>query len=458
MDGNTALRSATAAGLLAALAACSIFPYERGTRANEPLAAQAVATRGSESIAFAELAEPKVFVGIALSGGGSRASNFSAAALLELQQLGLLRHATALSSVSGGSLAAAYYGLYGADPQRWNEAAVRKVMRTDLQWIWGWRWLLPQNIARYWLTPFDRSDIMKGVIDDELFGGSGVTYAAMNNATRLPRILINASDLDGGNFVFTDEAFRERLGSRLDSYPLAHAVMASAAFPGGFNNVTLENYAATGGRSYLHLLDGGPTDNLGVKALRRALASAADSPGAGPLRGCMLVVIDAYPDVSLTSAQHFAEHDKRNDDDPRGVLDHIFDTNLNDAFDDLLSNHREEMLKVMGYPDERVGQRSFWTYRPFRDSQGSVNRALECHVWHLSLQTLRRIEPDPKGGKRLSETVNGIRTLLKLRGAGEGDEDRLQQALFDAARLLVNEDRAALEEARRRMREWGFMR
>jgi NTE family protein len=446
------------AALVASLSACSVFPYDHGTRANEPFAAQAAATRGSERISFTELAEPKVFVGIAMSGGGSRAANFSAAALLELERLGLLQHATAISSVSGGSLAAAYYGLYGADPQRWNATRIREVMRKDLQTAWVWRWFLPQNIARFWFTPFDRSDIMKGVIDDELFDGRMVQYTAMNNATRLPRILINASDLTGGNFVFTDEAFRERLSSRLDLYPVAHAVMGSAAFPGVFNNLTLENYASAGRRSYLHLIDAGPTDNLGVKALRRTLASLDGPRGARPVRGCMMIVVDSYPDILGTSPGGIADHDKRHEDDPRAFLDFFFDTNLDDAFGNLLSSHREEMLKFMGYPEERVGLRSFWTYRPFRDSDGSANRSLECHVWHLTFQTLARLEPGVPGAKSLGETVNGIKTQFRLRSAAEGGVNLQQQALFDAAQMLVRQDAAALAEAQRLMREWGMLR
>ena len=453
------LRRVTAMALVAGLAACSIFPYDHGTRANKPLEAQAAATRGSERISFAELAEPKVFVGIAMSGGGSRAANFSVATLLELQRLGLLQHATAISSVSGGSLAAAYYGLYGADAERWNATRIREVMRTDLQTEWLLRWFLPQNIVRFWFTPFDRSDIMKAVLDDELFDGGMVQYAAMNNATRLPRILINASDLTGDNFVFTDEAFRERLNSRLDNYPLAHAVMASAAFPGVFNNVTLENYTSTGSKSYLHLIDAGPTDNLGVKALRRTLANLDGSEGARSLRGCMMIVVDSYPDILGTSQRRIAEHDKRYEDDPREFLDFFFDTNLDDAFNDLLSNHREEMLKFMGYPEGRIGMRSFWTYRPFRDSVKSVNRSLECHVWHLTFQTLARLEPGVAGAASLGETVNGIKTQFRLRRAtDERGANVQQQALFDAAQILVQQDAAAVDAARRLMREWGMLR
>lgn len=45
-----------------------------------------------------------VFVGIAISGGGSRSANFALATLLELDKLGVLNYVSAISSVSGGRL------------------------------------------------------------------------------------------------------------------------------------------------------------------------------------------------------------------------------------------------------------------------------------------------------------------------------------------------------------------
>src|SRR4051794_39684191 len=51
------------------------------------------------------------FVGLALSGGGSRSANFSAACMFELQRIGLLQRVDYISSVSGGSLTGAYYCL-----------------------------------------------------------------------------------------------------------------------------------------------------------------------------------------------------------------------------------------------------------------------------------------------------------------------------------------------------------
>lgn len=449
-------RLTAAAALLASLTACSIFPYERGTRANDPFAAQAAPTRGSERVSYRDLPDHKAYIGIALSGGGSRAANFAAASLLELERLGVPQNATAISSVSGGSLAAAYFGLYGngRDPGRWNADEIKARLRRDLQSEWERRWLLPQNIVRFWFTPFDRSDIMKTVIDDEMFAGTTTPYRAMNDATRnasnLPRILINASNLTGQNFVFTDESFRDRLGSRLDTYPIAHAVMASAAFPGAFNKVTLEDYRDGPHRKYLHLLDGGPTDNLGIKALRRTLEQLGGDTATDPLTGCLFVVVDAFPDSLGVKPEQIAAKDKSDAADPRGALDFIFDADVFEAFDNLLVNHREEMLRNMGYPREQIGAQSLWSYRPFRDDARSPNRALECHVWHLTFQHLAQL-----GAGELGEKVNSIKTLFRLRADGERDPMLLQEELFEAARILVRQDAPTLAQVRRLLREWG---
>jgi NTE family protein len=50
-----------------------------------------------------EFKTESVFIGVAISGGGSRAANFSAAVLIELDAIGLLAHVDAISSVSGST-------------------------------------------------------------------------------------------------------------------------------------------------------------------------------------------------------------------------------------------------------------------------------------------------------------------------------------------------------------------
>jgi hypothetical protein len=144
---------------------CGVLPYYAA--ANREYHDQPLNTRATTRLTKEELSTSRdLFVGVALSGGGSRAANFSAAVLLELESLGLLDHATALSSVSGSSLTTAYYGLYGRDHRRWTRERLQSLLVKNSEARWIARWFLPQNIARYWLTQFDRTDIMKHVLDD----------------------------------------------------------------------------------------------------------------------------------------------------------------------------------------------------------------------------------------------------------------------------------------------------
>ena len=240
-----------------------------------------------------------VFVGIALSGGGMRAANFAAAILYELEALGVLpNHVSVISSVSGGSIPAAYYGLYAGQDQWTNREQFKERLRTNLEAIWLRRLLLPHNILRVVGTKFNRTDVMAGVFDDVFFGGAWQGFQAM--PTRQPQILINASVRASGcyAFVFSDEVL-SAMGSRLDTYPIAYAVMASGAFPAVFHDVTLrafalpDNVRSQGKHFYYHLNDGGPADNLGVYTLfdegERLVSDLRTD-----VRDCFLFVVDAH--------------------------------------------------------------------------------------------------------------------------------------------------------------------
>src|SRR5438128_301871 len=133
-----------------------------------------------------------VFVGIALAGGGSRAANFSAAILKELDDLGFLDHVTAISSVSGGSLAAAYYGLRYSDKKKnWSWNDMRDRFQTDFFSKFEHKFFNPLNLLLNFFTHYDHSDMMAEVFDDELFENS--QYKDLGQTG--PRIFINATDL-----------------------------------------------------------------------------------------------------------------------------------------------------------------------------------------------------------------------------------------------------------------------
>jgi predicted acylesterase/phospholipase RssA len=424
--------------LLALLTGCSIIP--KWVSSNAPLPAEGP-TRANLVLTSEDLSGG-VFVGIALSGGGMRAANFSAAVLLELESLGLLRHTSAISSVSGGSLTAAYYGLFGpvdgrqetARADRWNATAVKERFLIDLQTHWILRWFNPWHAIRYWTTAFDRSDIMKQVLDSYLLGTPEKKHPTFSDM-RLgrPKILLNATSIPrAARFVFTDKSFND-LGSRLDTYPLSHAVMASAAFPGAFHNVTLTNHRLTG--EYEHLFDGGPSDNLGADALIDLLDRAATKP-----RGCFLFLVDAYPYSKNRGYKEF---------DTRTVSDFFIDQNVSDSGSVFLTLTRERTLHRIGLPAHQVpGDVPQWNYE--RDGY-------TCRIWHLTFEsffirpsairagqeTLQDMAEQREVEKDLAEhrEAGQVPTSFRLKGP------EVQKILFNAARYLVREDGQALRDA-----------
>lgn len=455
---GAALMAVASLAVLAALGGCAVLPY--GTSLNEPADGAPARTRASDEIGLDEL-DRGVFVGIALSGGGSRAANFSAAVLLELERLGWLRRASALSSVSGSSLTAAYFGLYhrpgAVDSAHWNERELRRRLAGDLQGELVARWMLPHNLVRYWFTNFDRSGVMRHVFERRLFDGRPRTFGEIG--TGLPRILINATTIGGRPFVFSDQALAG-LGSDLARLPLAEAVMASAAFPGAFPNVTLTDHANAG--RFVHLFDGGASDNLGVETLERivaALAAAPPPPGAAQrLRGCLFIVVDSNVDVA-------AQRDAAQSRQPhtRTLLSCAIDTNAVDALHALMAHRRDDTLRAIGQPRDRApGTAPVWQVAPLPDALDAQGRPLVCHVWHIGFERLAQLGP---AGRALAPVVDAIDTAFALRGPPQPTDDdplplpqeqarRLQHRLYEAAWLLVRTDDQALRKVGALFADW----
>jgi predicted acylesterase/phospholipase RssA len=364
---------------------------------------------------------------------------------MELQDLKILDKVSVISSISGSSLTAGYYGLHGHDPDEWNEEKLRQIFLQDFQSSWELRWFLPWHIARYWITDFDRSDIMKEVFDSFLFDEK--TFGDMGDGDQLPRILINATSLTREKrFTFTDAAFL-KLGSGLNTYQISHAVMASGAFPGAFHNVTLRDH--TKAHRFEHLFDGGPVDNLGVDTLERVLHDLAKERGneAPPLR-CMLIIVDAHPDPWRRG------EDKR---DTREPFDFFVDTNAIVATDVLLNVNRERLLEKLHLnPITDKGKKeSYSTYEPFSDERyrDEKLRKISCGVWHLSFRRLAQLgdtHPEAQGFRAI---VNNIPTAYRLAFWSSEAEVR-QDALFRAAEILICEDSESRREVFVSLKKW----
>jgi len=236
---------------------------------------------------------------LTFSGGGTRAAALSYGVLEELRDTKfrtngvskrLLDEVEIVSSVSGGSFTAAYYGLHG---DKIFDVFEDEFLRVDIDKP------LSHSLANplHWFTRKGRTERTIEYYDKVLFHGA--TYADMMQPGR-PMIIINASDLAYGvRFSFVQEYFNF-LCSDLTDFPVARAVAASSAVPILFNPVVMKNYDACGDyastwpegaaeharqdpefamlytdlksyeeksqRKYIHFVDGGITDNMGLRA------------------------------------------------------------------------------------------------------------------------------------------------------------------------------------------------
>jgi NTE family protein len=241
---------------------------------------------------------------LAFSGGGTRAAATAYGVLEGLAQTPvgppdrphrLLDEVDAISSVSGGSFTAAYYGLFG---DRIFSDFETHFLKKHVASAFVRSTLAPWNMARLASSTFSRSDLAAELYDRLLF--QGATFGDLAAQSGRPFIIINATDIAlGERFAFTQDQF-DLIGSDLSRFPLSRAVAASAAFPVLLNPIVLKNYAAEhrypepqwirsaladatasdrrrdralAQRSYLdgsrrlfiHLYDGGITDNLGLR-------------------------------------------------------------------------------------------------------------------------------------------------------------------------------------------------
>jgi predicted acylesterase/phospholipase RssA len=350
----------------------------------------------------------EVFVGLALSGGGSRSANFAAACMFQLQRTGLLQHVDYISSVSGGSVAAAYYCTSGQD---WNPAAAQaKLTQGFASGLIG-RTFLPWNLLAFYFSDWDRSDVLAGVFRDTLFNRDGreLTYADLRPDR--PRLLINSTDLQSGRrFVFCNEAFDD-LNSDLSRYPISYAVTASSAVPVILHPVTLRDYSTTFSQ-YRHLIDGGVADNLGIQTLVETYAAQIQSarmagrPDPYP-RGAVFIIVDAHTDFNAMLSE---ESDV-------GIL-----TSLKTAAgltgSALLNKVSSATLAetIVSYsPDEQkvkelraeLKQLNDEGFVRLKDSSGHAVRVL-----YLSLNQVNGIPNLPFGG--FSESLNSISTYFNI--------------------------------------------
>ncbi len=300
---------------------------------------------GPETTCIVPAPERDLLVGVALSGGGSRAALFGAASLEALGRVrapgggSVLEQVAYLSSVSGGSIAAAYFASqkpsrekpvltpegtltdeYQAFFARFREG-VEQDIESALIWrqIGSFRWILNSSLAARSLAE---------ILNERLLGPTTLGDLAQREARGdSPQLLLNTTLYNNGRrFVITTlpqeaghfdffqdlRAAMARQGKTADYPPILHkrwesvlaltpldlgidpcpvllagAVAGSASFPPLVGPISFEVGEE---KRYWHFGDGGLYDNTGVESLlfvflkqlqeqkaRRALIIAFDS-------------------------------------------------------------------------------------------------------------------------------------------------------------------------------------
>jgi NTE family protein len=286
-----------ASAVFAVLAGCATQVFNSPT--NEPLAPSTPPDMGARTDVMRENS-----IVLSLSGGGLRAAAFAHGVLSALQSLktpdgdgDLLDDVAMMSSVSGSSLTAAYYGLYGRE----GLARFRQdVLLADFESGMRLSLFSPTNLFRIFGGGLNSREDFRDRLDRAIFHGA--TFGDLYRRAR-PEIRIQATDLYYRvPFPFLPALF-EILCSDLSRYSIADAVAASMAVPVLFAPVVVRTYpesckpldpetaralarirshgsrtlgaiakatAAYNDRSrthYIKLADGGLTDNFAVSTL-----------------------------------------------------------------------------------------------------------------------------------------------------------------------------------------------
>lgn len=302
------LRGSSAARMLLLVAGAIVLAGGCASRPVNPPIAEFVPDRGYQYSTRVKLSnDPQNLVVLAFSGGGTRAAAFSYGVLEVLRRtelvgrsgirFRLLDQVDIITGVSGGSFTALAYGLFG---ERLFDEYESRFLKRNVQAELIARFLNPANWGELWSKGWGRSELAAQLYDDILFGGATFNDLDRSNG---PMITVVATDLStGSRFAFTQGVF-DALCSDLGPMRLSRAAAASSALPVVLSAVTINNYGGTCGyrmpgwirtltessnphrqaarverrlrelqlyedgvdRPYIHLVDGGVSDNLGLR-------------------------------------------------------------------------------------------------------------------------------------------------------------------------------------------------
>lgn len=284
--------------------------------------------------------DPRTLVVLTFSGGGTRAAAFAYGVLEELRRTSVdtpagartaLAEVDVITGTSGGSFTALAYALYG---ERLFDDYDRTFLKRDVEGDLLRRLFNPLTWPRVLSQGFGRSELAEEYYDEILFHGA--TFADLLARTT-PRAIVGATDVTTGTRLDFSQLEFDILCADLGGMRLARAAAASSAVPIVLSPVTLENRGGTCGyrppawiaealkrpdplpagnrvvrrfremeswqdsaaRPYIHLVDGGLSDNLAlygpVEMLQALMADPRfrHSAGLSSLRRIVIVIVNA---------------------------------------------------------------------------------------------------------------------------------------------------------------------
>ena len=256
---------------------------------------------------------PENLVILAFSGGGTRAAAFSYGVLEFLRRtevtgpkgnkVRLLDAVDMITGVSGGSFTALAYGLYG---DKLFDDYEQRFLKRDVQGELLARSINPANWGSLLSTAWGRSELAAEYYDEILFHGA--TFGDLDRGDG-PFIVASATDISNGGRMPFNQNLWNVMCSDLRGVKLSRAAAASSAVPVVLSPITINNYGGTCNyeppawvklytrssnpprpaarairelrdaesyadgvnRPYIHLVDGGVSDNLGMRGVLDAL-------------------------------------------------------------------------------------------------------------------------------------------------------------------------------------------
>jgi len=279
---------------------------------------------------------------ITFSGGGTRAAAFAYGVLEELrrtfvdvqgQSIRILDEVDFITGVSGGSFTALAYGLYG---DRLFDEYEQRFLKRDVQSALVQRMLSPVSWGRLASSGVGRSEVAADYYDEILF--EGATFGDLMQRQG-PLIMPTSTDISTGARLAFSQADFDAICSDLAPVRLARAAATSSAVPVILSPVTFDNHGGRCGyqppawandigqseapagrviqrqremqsfangldRPFLHLVDGGVADNLGLRAILERFQQAEFSEQfrrqlhIERLRRTLVIVVNARSDPS----------------------------------------------------------------------------------------------------------------------------------------------------------------